>query len=53
MGDIWHDACMPCGYVQPIKKGLVEEKRGRKRRNGERNKKRKKKEDPVASSYDF
>ena len=19
MGDTWHDACMPCGCVQPIK----------------------------------
>ena len=31
VGDTWHDAaCMPCGYVQPIKRGSVEEKRGKK-----------------------
>ena len=51
MGDTWHDACMPCGYVKPIKRGPVEEKRGRKRRKGER--KRERKEDPTASSSDF
>ena len=51
MGDTWHDACMPCGYVQPIKRGSVKEKRGRKRRKGERMRNRK--EDPTSSSFDF
>ena len=46
--DTWHDACMPCGYVQPIKRGLVEENKWRKRRKGER--KRERKEDPTGSS---
>ena len=51
MGDTWHDACMPCGYVQPIKLGSVEEKRERKRRKEER--KRERKEDPIAYFSDF
>ena len=51
MGDTWHDACMPCGYVQPIKRGSVEETRRRKSNKGERKKKRK--EDPMTSSSDF
>ena len=34
--DAWHDACMSSGYAQPIKRGSVEEKRGRKKRKGER-----------------
>ena len=51
VGDTWHGACMPCGGVQPIKKGSVEEKIGRKRRNEER--KRERKEDPTTSSSDF
>ena len=46
-----HAYIMPCGYVQPIKRGSVEEKRGRKRRKVERKKERK--EDPAASSSDF
>ena len=51
VGDTWHDACMPCGYVQPIKRGSVEEKRWRKRRKGgrERERERERKEDPAAS----
>ena len=51
VGDTWHGECMPCGCVQPIKRGSVEEKRWRKRRKGER--KRERKEDPVASTSDF
>ena len=51
MGDTWHDACMSCGGVQPIKRGSMGEKRWRKRRKGER--KRERKEDPTASSSDF
>ena len=51
VGDTWHDACMPCGGVQPIKRGSVEEKRRRKRRKGER--KRERKEEPAASSSNF
>ena len=51
MGDTWHDACMPCGGVQPIKRGSMEEKRWRNKRKGERKKERK--EDPVDSSSDF
>ena len=51
MGDTWHDACMPCGCVQPIKRGSVEEKKWRKRRKEER--KRERKKDPTTSSYDF
>ena len=45
---------MPCGYVQPIKRGSIEEKRGRKRRK-RRNReiKRERKNDPVASSFYF
>ena len=42
---------MPCGCVQPIKRGLVEEKRWRKRIKGKRNRERK--EDLVASTSDF
>ena len=38
------DACMPYGYVQPIKKGSVEENRGRKRRKEEGEKERKREE---------
>ena len=49
--DAWHDACMSSGYAQPIKRGSVEEKRGRKRRKGER--KRERKENLIASSSDF
>ena len=49
--DTWHDACMPCGGVQLIKRGSVEENRWRKRRMGERNRERK--EDPTASSSNF
>ena len=30
VGDTWHDACMPCGFVRSIKTGSVEEKRGKK-----------------------
>ena len=26
VGDTWHVACMPCGFVQSIKTGSVEEK---------------------------
>ena len=48
MGDTWHDACMPCGYVQSIKIGSVEEKRGKKRRRKEERKKGRK-EDPTTS----
>ena len=44
MGDTWHDACMPCGFVQSIKTGSVEEKRGTKMREKEREGGRK--EDP-------
>ena len=44
MGDTWHGACMPCGYVQLIKRGSVEEKKGRKRES---------KEDMAAYSSDF
>ena len=44
--DTWHDACMPYGYVQPLKRGSVEEKRRRKR-------KRERKEDSTASSFEF
>ena len=51
VGDTWHDACMPCRDVQPIKRESMEEKRGKKRRNGER--KRERKEDLTASSFDF
>ena len=40
----WHDACMPCGGVQPIKRGSVEENRERKRDR---------KEDLTTSSSDF
>ena len=47
VGDTWHDACMPYGCVQPIKRESMEEKIWRKRRKGER------KEDLVASSSDF
>ena len=36
MCDTWHDACMPCGYVQPIKRGSVEEKREGEREERER-----------------
>ena len=38
--DTWHDACMPCGYVQPIKTRSVEENRGKKREEMERERKR-------------
>ena len=51
VGDTWHDACMPCGYVQPIKRGSEEEKRGGKRRKGDW--KRERKEDPESSSSEF
>ena len=51
VGDTWHYSCMQGGYVQPIKWGLVDEKRRRKRRKGER--KRDRKEDLAASSSDF
>ena len=44
VGDTWHGACMPCGGVQPIKKGIdggkemgkekkVREKEGEKRKS--------------------
>ena len=51
MGDTWHDACMPRGCVQPIKKGSMEENIWRMRRKGER--KREMKEDSKTSSSDF
>ena len=49
--DTWHDTCMPCGGVQPIKRGSVEENRWRKRRKGER--KWERKEDLVAFFSNF
>ena len=52
MGDTWHDTCMPCGYVQPIKTRLVEENRGKKMRR-KRERKKGMKEDPAASSSKF
>ena len=51
VGDTWHDACMPCRDVQPIKRESVEEKIGKKRRKGER--KRERKEDLTTSSSNF
>ena len=51
MGHTWHDTCIPCGGVQPIKRGSVEAKRWRQRRKGER--KRERKKDPTTSSFDF
>ena len=51
VGDTWHDACMPCGGVQPIKRGLVKENRWRKRRKREI--KRERKEDPTTFYSDF
>ena len=44
MGDTWHNACMPCEYVQPIKRGSMEEKRERKRRKREREREEKERE---------
>ena len=46
VGNTWHDACMPCGDVQPIKRESVEEKRRKEERKKER------KEDPKTSSSD-
>ena len=44
MGNTWHDACMPRGFVRSIKIGSVEENGGKKKnekrmreRNGGRN----------------
>ena len=31
VGDTWHDACMPCGFVRSIKMGSVEENGGKKK----------------------
>ena len=49
VGDTWHVSFMPCGFVQSIKTGSVEEKEKKQMRRKEERKKGRK-EDLTASS---